>query len=473
MRKKPTSNTLCVSRAIISVDSQLIKKYNVAGPRYTSYPTVPYWEGAPTVDAWVGAIKTALTESEAMNRGAAIYVHIPFCEQLCTFCGCNTRITKKHERGAPYIQAVIKELELYYKALNRTQPIPFSEMHLGGGTPTWLTAEELKTLIEGLFRYLKPTSHSELSFEADPRVTNHEQLVALHQLGFTRISFGIQDFDPKVQEIVNREQSIEQVEKLTKDARAIGYTSINYDLIYGLPLQTKDSVRKTIEVVRRLKPDRIAFYAYAHVPWIKPSQRKYTEADLPDGDAKRALYELGRSMLEEAGYVEIGMDHFALKTDALWKAVEQKTLHRNFMGYMPMDVHPMLSLGCSSIGDAWTMFAQNIKEVEAYEEAVNNGQIPIFKGHVLDAEDLILRKHILNLMTRMETDWSDTARYTDFLEEVNHRLAEPISDRLVEISGKTARITQSGRAYLRNICMAFDARLSRKSPNTSLFSKTI
>ena len=232
-------------------------------------------------------------------------------------------------------------------------------------------------------------------------------------------------------------------------------------------------MRNTIEHVRKLKPDRIAFYAYAHVPWIKPSQRKYTEADLPAGDAKRALYELGRLMLEETGYREIGMDHFALPTDSLWKAVENKTLHRNFMGYMPKDVHPMISLGCSAIGDAWTMFGQNIKEVEAYEESVAKGVIPLFKGHVLTAEDLILRRHIVNLMTCFETTWDSADNYTEYLEEVPEKLAELAKDGLIELQGRSARITPKGLPFLRNICMAFDARLSRKSPNTNLFSKTV
>lgn len=455
------------------MNSELIKKYNVQGPRYTSYPTVPYWEKAPSVDAWVKSISDALKESEAIGRGAAIYIHIPFCEQLCTFCGCNTRITKKHERGVPYVESVIKELALYYKALNRIKPIPVAELHLGGGTPTWLSADELKMLMEGVFQYLAPIKGAELSFEADPRVTNSQQLAILYQLGFRRLSFGIQDFDPKVQEIVNRVQSVEQVTQLTEQARTIGYTSINYDLIYGLPLQTLESVRNTIEHVCALKPDRIAFYAYAHVPWIKPSQRKYTEADLPAADDKRALYELGREMLEDVGFKEIGMDHFALPTDSLWKAVENKTLHRNFMGYMPKDVHPMLSLGCSAISDSWGMFAQNIKEVEAYSESVENGIIPIFKGHILTTEDLVMRRHIVNLMTRFETHWNTPQTYTEYLEEVPSKLKELVDDGLIKLTPHAAHITPAGIPFLRNICMAFDARLTRKSPNTNLFSRTV
>ncbi len=453
--------------------STLIKKYNIAGPRYTSYPTVPYWDDSPNVEQWIAALKDALTESERIGRGAAMYIHIPFCESLCTFCGCNTRITKKHGRGVPYVQTVIAEMALYFKALGRTTPIEVAELHLGGGTPTWLTPEELKMMMEGLSQYIMPANGSEYSFEADPRVTSNEQLLALHSLGFTRLSLGIQDFDPKVQEIVNRVQSVEQVESLTLTARELGYTSINYDLIYGLPLQTKDSIRRTIDEVRRMKPERIAFYAYAHIPWIKPGQRKYTEADLPDGETKRQLYELGREMLEECGYREIGMDHFALETDGLWQAVQRKTLHRNFMGYMPKDVHPMLMLGCSAIGDAWTAFAQNIKEVEEYEATVAAGIIPIYRGHQLTKEDQILRRHVLNIMTRGETEWSEAALYTDYLEEVAGKLAEPVKDGLIVLGKHSAKVTQQGKPFLRNLCMAFDARLARKEPQGKVFSSTI
>lgn len=506
----------------------LIAKYNIAGPRYTSYPTVPYWDDSPSIEEWIAALKQSLSESEAIGRGAALYIHIPFCESLCTYCGCNTRITKKHERGVPYVQTLIREMELYYQALGRISPISVAELHLGGGTPTWLSAEELQMMMEGLSRFITPFSplplgevgehretgegsphpahkssqtsptgrgiHHEFSFEADPRVTNTHQLSTLYSLGFRRLSLGIQDFDPKVQEIVHRVQSVEQVESLTRAAREIGYTSINYDLIYGLPLQTEDSIRRTIEEVRRLRPDRIAFYAYAHIPWIKPGQRKYTEADLPDGETKRKLYELGREMLESCGYREIGMDHFALESDGLWQAVQKGTLHRNFMGYMPKDVHPMLMLGCSSIGDAWSVFAQNIKEVEAYEAAVAAGEIPIYRGHKLTKEDQILRRHVLNIMTRGHTDWSEAALYTDYLEEVPARLAEPVKDGLIELSGqwsvvsgqdsgaemaspptkiRCATVTASGKPFLRNLCMAFDARLARKEPQGKVFSSTI
>ena len=336
--------------------TEFFRKYNVAGPRYTSYPTVPYWDTTPDADQWLASVAHGLTESRKLNAGAAIYVHVPFCQSLCTYCGCNTRITRKHEVGVPYVHTVIAEWRLYRERLARlgVTEIPLSELHLGGGTPTFLAPAELEELVSGILAGVTLAASHEFSIEADPRVTTTEHLTVLARLGFRRLSLGIQDFDPKVQEVVHRVQTVEQVRAVTDAARVLGFTSINYDLIYGLPFQTKASVEATIKAVMELRPDRIAYYGYAHVPWIKASQRRFTEADLPDGNAKRELYELGRSMLEQAGYAEVGMDHFALKTDSLWVAANQGELHRNFMGYTSRQVAPLIGLGVSAIGDSWS-----------------------------------------------------------------------------------------------------------------------
>jgi oxygen-independent coproporphyrinogen-3 oxidase len=451
--------------------SDLLKKYNVPGPRYTSYPTVPYWSENPTEEQWVSTIGMALDENEKLGVGAALYIHIPFCESLCTYCGCNTRITRNHAVANPYVDTVLKEWDLYLSKLNRK--ITLSEVHLGGGTPTFLTPSELERLMKGIFSKVKISKSHEFSVEADPRVTTREHLETLSKLGFKRLSLGIQDFDPKVQEVVHRVQSEEQVLKIVTMARELGFDSINYDLIYGLPFQTRQSIQQTIDVVRKHRPDRIAFYAYAHVPWIKPSQRRFTEADLPEGDEKRGLYELGRTMLEEVGFREVGMDHFALETDSLWKASQNSELHRNFMGYTSRQVAPLIGLGVSAIGDSWRAFAQNEKLLETYTARIEKGEIPIHRGHMLSVEDLILRRHILDLMTRLKTSWGEKEQFIDFLNTVPERLTELVQDDLVRISDKECRVTEAGRAYLRNICMAFDARLVRKAPTTSLFSKTI
>ncbi len=459
------------------MSSPFFKKYNVPGPRYTSYPTVPYWETSPTADQWIAALSESIQIATKQKLGAAIYLHIPFCESLCTYCGCNTRITRNHSVGHPYAQTVLKEFELYLTHFKKSgvlnDKLVLSELHLGGGTPTFLSPEELSFLIGNLLERCALTQDHELSIEVDPRVTSRAHLEVLSRLGFKRISLGIQDFDPKVQNIVHRVQSVDQVKQITEDARELGFTSVNYDLIYGLPLQTLHSIEDTIDKVILLRPDRIAFYAYAHVPWIKPGQRRFTENDLPTGDEKRALYERGREKLESARYYEIGMDHFALETDSLFSAAQKNHLHRNFMGYTARNVSPILALGVSSIGDAWTAFAQNEKLLETYIDRVGKGEIPIFRGHQLDSEDLILRKHILNLMTRLETNWNEPAEQTLHLETIHTRLSEFVQDGLLEVSNNHCKVTESGRAFLRNICMAFDARLTRKAPETKLFSQTV
>ncbi|HEU4529527.1 MAG TPA: oxygen-independent coproporphyrinogen III oxidase [Steroidobacteraceae bacterium] len=450
--------------------SALIRKYNVPGPRYTSYPTVPYWERTPTEQEWIQALAGALERAPA-GTGAAVYVHVPFCRSLCTYCGCNVRITRNRKIALPYLEAVLEEWRMYLERLQRAR-LPLSEIHLGGGTPTFLNPEEIEFLIQGLLARSDVREDAEFSLEADPRVTDAAQLETLARLGFRRLSLGIQDFDPKVQDIVNRVQSEEQVRVLTEKARELGFNSINYDLIYGLPLQTMSSIEQTLAAVERLRPDRIAFYAYAHVPWIKPSQRRFTEADLPQGDAKRALYERGREILERAGYREIGMDHFALESDSLWKATVAGDLHRNFMGYTTRRVAPLIGLGVSAIGDAWTAFAQNEKAIEPYEERIRRGELPLLRGHVLDAEDLALRHHILDLMTRFHTRWDDD-REVSYLRTVPERLRELERDDLVRVGAAGCEVTELGRAFIRNVCMAFDARLARKAPDTQLFSKTV
>ena len=453
-------------------NSHFFQKYDVPGPRYTSYPTVPYWADSPTQDQWIQRIAQSLDKSEKEGIGAALYIHIPYCESLCTYCGCNTRITRNHSVGNPYVQSVLKEWRLYQKLLNKK--ITLSEIHLGGGTPTFLSSQELIDLIEGICEGVQVTSPAEFSIEADPRVTTRDQLEALYKRGFKRLSLGIQDFDPKVQEIVHRIQSEEQVREITAQARDIGYESINYDLIYGLPLQTLQSVENTIQVVRRLRPDRIAFYAYAHVPWIKPGQRRFSEADVPAGNSKRALYELGRTLLIEEGYLEIGMDHFALQTDSLWKAREEQTLHRNFMGYTARRVAPLIGLGVSAIGDSWTAFAQNEKLVEVYQSRVEKGEIPIFRGHLLSEEDRIIRGQILNLMTRMKTEWTDEeSQLVPHLKQVHDQLHEFESDGLVRLTPRGCQITEQGHPFMRNICMAFDTRMVKGTQKAQLFSRTI
>jgi oxygen-independent coproporphyrinogen-3 oxidase len=452
------------------VADSLLSKYDVAGPRYTSYPTVPYWESTPSEAQWVERIAAAL--HAGAEHGAALYVHVPFCRALCTFCGCNTRITRSHGFVPPYSQALLTELDLYLSRLGLTE-LDFGELHFGGGTPTFLSTDELEALLAGLFRRVRARAGASASIEVDPRVTTYAQLQVLARYGFRRISLGVQDFDPRVQDIVNRVQSEQQVRETTQSARELGFDSVNFDLIYGLPLQTLASVEATMDAVCRLRPDRIALYGYAHVPWIKPGQRRFTEADLPQGADKRALYELGRERLAREGYREIGLDHFALESDGLWQALTRGQLHRNFMGYTTAFTRPLIGLGVSAIGDAGDAFAQNEKDLQRYQERVMQGQLPIQRGHLLDAEDCVLRSHILRLMTRLETHWDEPGQRTAWLDSALARLAEPAADGLVQLDAAGCRVTDRGRPFLRNICMAFDARLARRMPDKALFSRTV
>lgn len=449
---------------------ELLSKYDVPGPRYTSYPTVPYWATPPTADQWREHLQAAMHRTHARGEGSSLYVHVPFCRSLCHYCGCNTVITRDASGTDPYVEALLAEWALYTSVLG---VIRLDEVHLGGGTPTYLTAGQLERLMNGLRVNAQLPTHAELSIEADPRVTSREQLVTLAKAGFTRLSLGIQDFDEEVQHAVNRVQTVAQVQAVTEAARELGFRSVNYDLIYGLPMQTEDSVKRTVEVVKTLRPDRIAFYGYAHVPWLKSAHRKFQDADVPGGLAKRRLYEVGRGSLEAAGYHEIGLDHFALESDGLWQAVRSGTLHRNFMGYTERRTMPVFGLGVSAIGDTWTAFAQNEKTLATWHQKIAQGEWPLMKGHVLDEEDQAIRGHILEVMTRFETDLSTSSSALTHLKEVPDRLEEMRRDGLVEVNCSRVSVTEAGKPFVRNVCMALDARLARQAPQTQIFSRTV
>ena len=447
----------------------LLRKYNVAGPRYTSYPPVPYWDvNTFCQSAWMQAIERASTDDP---DGISLYIHLPYCESLCTFCGCNTRITVNHAVENSYIDAVLKEWELYINCMKKRPLI--KELHLGGGTPTFFSAENLGRLIDGIKQHANVASDPAFGFEGHPANTTALHLQTLYDLGFRRVSFGIQDFDPKVQEVINRKQTSEQVQEITVHARTIGYTSVNYDVLYGLPLQTLKNITNTMQRIIQLKPDRIAFYSYAHVPWIKPGQRKFTELDLPDDEVKRALYDTGRILLEQAGYREIGMDHFALQTDDLYIAFQNKKLHRNFMGYTTGHTNILIGLGVSSISELPGAYAQNVKTVEEYKEHIQASQIPVFKGHFLRREHRIIRQHILQLMCRMQTDWENPSNQCASLLTGIGSMAVMEKEGLVKIGLHRLEITEKGRPFIRNICMALDPYIQNTQTMNNQFSKVI
>src|SRR5690554_2467951 len=450
----------------------LIQKYNVPGPRYTSYPTVPYWnEKNFSKQQWLERLKHSFRQHNT-QEGISLYIHLPFCESLCTFCGCNKRITKRHDVEQPYINALVKEWHLYLQHFDE-KPL-LKEIHLGGGTPTFFAPKHLQQLIKSITDSCELAATYEFSFEGHPNNTSEEHLQVLYDVGFRRVSFGVQDYNPEVQKAIHRIQPFEHVKKVTEAARKIGYTSVGHDIIFGLPFQTIDHIMYTIEKTKALLPDRIAFYSYAHVPWIKGNgQRGFSEENLPTPAIKRQQYRLGKQELEAIGYQEIGMDHFALKSDALYKASQNDQLHRNFMGYTTTTSKIMIGLGVSSISDSWTAFAQNVKKLEDYYTLLDNHEIPVYRGHLLTKEDQIIRKHILNLMCKLYTQWTAKEEEIINFETIKAALAEMQDDKLLTIHQNEVRVKESGRPFVRNVCMAFDVLLSRQQPQRQLFSMTV
>ena len=348
------------------------------------------------------------------------------------------------------------------------------EIHLGGGTPTFFSIEHLTQLIKGILVKAEIASEHEFSFEGHPNNTTYKHLQGLYDLGFRRVSYGVQDYNETVQKAIHRIQPFEHVKQVTEWAREIGYTSISHDLVFGLPFQSLDDVLTTIGQTNTLMPDRLAFYSYAHVPWIKGNgQRGFKDADVPKDEIKHQCYEEGKKKLLAHGYHEIGMDHFALGSDSMYQAFKEGSLHRNFMGYTASKTQVMIGLGISSISDSWYSFAQNVKTIEEYYECLEQNEIPVVKGHVLSQEDLIIRKHILNLMCSFTTSWADEHMQFAEIDAVLEQLKEMSQDQLIKIVDSSVTILEKGKPFVRNICMAFDLRLKRKMPENRIFSMTI
>jgi oxygen-independent coproporphyrinogen-3 oxidase len=446
----------------------LLKKYDVPTPRYTSYPTVPYWEpDSINPSIWLESVKNTFVEEKGE---LSIYIHLPYCENLCTFCACNKRITKNHNVEDRYIDAVLKEWEMYKEHFSSKPEI--REIHLGGGTPTFFSPENLTRLIKGIIGGCRISDDREFSIEVHPNYTKEAHLIALSQLGFNRISLGVQDFDPEVQFIINRMQSFDKTKEVVDWARKHGFYSVNIDLVYGLPKQTVQSVELTVNLLRELQPDRIAFYSYAHVPWKSKGQRRYTEADLPGAEEKWTMYHTGRKLLMEQAFVPIGMDHFALPEDKLFKAAAEGKMHRNFMGYTTTNNKLIIGLGCSSISDSWDAFVQNEKEVEGYEEKIESGNWAFITGHLLTSEDQILRKKILDLMCTGKTTL-DIEFNQDFIQQVKEKLKQLERDGLLITGDNIISVTKKGQLFVRNICASLDARLWRSKGGERVFSKAI
>ncbi len=453
----------------------LLRRFDIPGPRYTSYPTADRFVEAFTAADYSQALVQRRTGPAALTLPLSLYIHIPFCESLCYYCGCNKIITKHHDRAASYLRYLAREVDLHTAELGLGQAV--TQLHLGGGTPTFLSDPELKELMAMLRRSFALAPGGEYSIEIDPRTVNEQRLTTLAELGFNRISFGVQDFDPDVQKAVHRIQPAEQVFKLVEQARAIGFDSINMDLIYGLPKQTPESFARTLAQVNELRPDRIALYAYAHLPERFKPQRRIISSELPGGAAKIAMLAQSLASFQEAGYVYVGMDHFALPNDSLAVAKRQGRLHRNFQGYSTQPDCDLIGLGVSSIGRVGATYSQNAKTLEEYCDLLDHGQFPVTRGLALTRDDLARRAVIMAIMCQGQVMFEsiELAWLLDFHEYFApelQQLREMTGTGLVTVDDSGIQVTPMGWYFVRGIAMVFD-RYLQADRNRTKFSRII
>lgn len=454
-------------------DTDLIVKYGGRGPRYTSYPTALQFNEDLTVDDYQQHVRNSNDSGVPLS----LYVHIPFCHSLCYYCGCNKIVTRNEERVQKYMGNLYREIALQSKLVSADRKV--EQLHFGGGTPTYLDADQLRHLMQELgtaFNFDK-SDNREFSIEVDPRTVDAESIRVLAELGFNRLSLGIQDFEPDVQNAVNRVQTAEQVRELTEAARAAGFGSISYDLIYGLPLQTADSFNRTLDEVIALRPDRLAVYNYAHLPQRFKGQRMINDLDIPAPETKLAILKNTIERLCAAGYIYIGMDHFALPDDELVQARRNSTLQRNFQGYSTHRQCDLVSLGVSGIGNIGNMFAQNSLTTMEYEDILERGELPIRKGIVVDHDDQIRAAVIQALMCYDSVNFDALGKqegidFRDYFASEIERLKPLAADDLIELDKNGVTITPKGRLLLRSIAMVFDRYIDQKE-NDNRFSKAI
>ena len=445
----------------MSISRDLSAKYDVPAPRYTSYPTVSFWTAGLDADRWINNVATRF-RAENAREGISLYIHLPFCESLCVYCGCTKKITTNHTVEERYIKALLKEWKLYLDAMQTTPVI--REIHIGGGTPTFFSPDHLSFLIQQILKTARIHPKHSFSIEGHPNNTSRAHLQALYDLGFRRISYGIQDTNEDVQTLIHRIQPFENVVRATEEARQIGYTSVNFDLIYGLPGQTADKLIKSISRCLTLRPDRIAFYSYAHTPSLIGAQRLIDADTLPTATEKLDMYLAGIALFTGHGYADIGMDHFALPTDELYQVWKNGTLHRNFMGYTVQKCRLLLGLGMSAISDTGTAYAQNSKTLGEYYRRIESGAPAVEKGYFLDEEDRKFRKHILQLSCQGATTWDECASPL-IDEKVLPTLRDLEKDGLVILRPGDLQITPLGRHFIRNVCKAFDLHMMRRENN--------
>jgi len=452
----------------------LIERYDRPGPRYTSYPTAVEFHTGFTEEDYRARLATA----SAVDAPLSLYLHVPFCESRCTYCGCAVIATAKRDVAARYLEYLQRELAMLAGALGSRRRVV--QCHWGGGTPTYLSPAQIAQLDAAVARHFDVAPDAEKAIEIDPRVTTPRQIALLRRLGFNRLSFGVQDFDECVQHAIGRHQTEAQTRDLHWAARDAGFESINFDLVYGLPMQTADSFARTLAAVVDLLPDRIAVYSYAHVPWMRPHQKAIDAADLPDARAKRALVAAAVDAFAAAGYVSIGMDHFALPDDELAVAARERRLYRNFMGYTVRPAPDSVAAGVSAIGDVAGAFAQNHKTLARYYEALDAGRFPVERGYALSGEDRLRRHVIAELMCNFHVDAEAVAArfgidFEDHFAPELARLAEPdgpSADGLVRVERGGLTITDLGRLFVRNVCMVFDTYLAAHE-GRPVFSRTV
>ncbi len=457
------------------VTTELLRRFDVSGPRYTSYPTADRFVEAFGEQEYVLALQQRRLGAVGKATPLSLYVHIPFCESLCYYCACNKIITRHPERAEVYLRYLSREIDLHTAHCGVGQHV--SQLHLGGGTPTFLSDDGLRDLMSMIRRSFTLVPGGEYSIEVDPRTVDEQRLALLAELGFNRLSFGVQDFDPQVQKAVHRIQPAEKVFALVESARRLGFDSVNVDLIYGLPRQTPESFERTLTQVAQLRPDRIALYAYAHLPERFKAQRRIITAELPMASAKVSMLAQGLDIFMNAGYVYVGMDHFALPEDALAVAKRQGRLHRNFQGYSTQPDCDLIGLGVSAIGRVGATYSQNVKTLDEYYDAINQGHLPVVRGLALTKDDLVRRAVIMALMCQgevlfqpMEESW--LIDFRSYFEPELAQLREMAAQGLVEVSDEAVTVTPMGWYFVRGVAMVFDKYL-QADRNRARFSRII
>jgi oxygen-independent coproporphyrinogen-3 oxidase len=458
------------------INLDLLKKYDRPGPRYTSYPTAPQFTEAFGPEEFQQEIIENNLVANGRDTDLSLYFHIPFCDTLCYFCGCHMLITHNRQRIDEYVNYLAREIELVRRLQKRGQRV--AQVHWGGGTPTYLSPEQITRLADATHRGFEFAADAEVSVEIDPRGLTGEHLVALRQGGFNRASLGVQDFDPAVQQAVNRLQSYEETRWTMETLRELGFSSINLDLIYGLPFQTDDSFARTLDLIIDMQPDRLAVFNYAHVPWMKKHQQMIKLETLPRPDEKLRILKRTIERLTEAGYVYIGMDHFARPDDELAVAQNAKTLYRNFQGYSTRVGCDLYAFGVSGISQLQNVYAQNLKEMPSYYQRLNSGQLATSRGYKLTDDDHLRRHVIMRLMCDMSLDKREVEdkfaiAFDDYFAEALLRLEEFRNDDLLSLDAQTIQITPFGRLFIRNVAMAFDAYLDKNPSTRNIYSRTV